>query len=117
MSSSTPPSSATDSIAAQASAPTPTPAPASQVDSPALLSQSEWTRRVIAITSCAVVGLSILAIVATLCYRVWIDGNSSLTNDITTKLAFVAGVSILSMLAAVFGNNSLIAKALDKVIP
>lgn len=82
-----------------------------------MLTQSEWTRRLVAVASVIVVGLAILGIVGVMCYRVIIDGNSALTNDITTKLLWIALVGIGAMIAALFGSNSLIAKAIDKVIP
>ena len=82
-----------------------------------MLTQSEWTRRLVAVASVIVVGLSILAIVAVMCYRVIQDGNSMLTNDITTKLMLVAMMGIGAMIAALFGSNNLIAKAIDKLVP
>ena len=83
---------------------------------PDALAQSEWTRRLLVVASVIVVGLSILGIVGVMCYRVIIDGNSSLTNDITTKLMWVAIVGIGSMIAGLFGNNSLAGKVIDKLI-
>ena len=93
-------------------------APSTQngASSPDMLTQSEWTRRLVALASVVVVGLSILAIVAVMCYRVILDGNSSLTNDITTKLMWIALVGVGSMITALFGANSLIAKAIDKLV-
>ena len=82
-----------------------------------MLTQSEWTRRLVALASVIVVGLSILGIVGVMCYRVYVDGNSSLTGDITTKLMWIALVGVGSMIAALFGQNSLVSKAFDKLVP
>ena len=82
-----------------------------------MLTQSEWTRRAVALASIVVVGLSILAIVGVMCYRVAMDGNAPLTNDITTKLLWIAIAGILSMTAALFGSNSLLAKLVEKIVP
>ena len=98
------------------SAPAPNPA-SNAAGGSDMLTQSEWTRRLVAVASVIVVGLSILAIVAVMCYRVVQDGNSTLTNDITTKLMLVAMMGIGAMIAALFGSNNLIAKAIDKLVP
>ncbi len=82
-----------------------------------MLTQSEWTRRLVAVASVTVLGLSILAIVAVMCYRVLIDGNAPLTNDITTKLMWIALGGLLSMMGALFGTNNLLAKLIEKVAP
>lgn len=82
-----------------------------------MLTQSEWTRRLVVAVTLGVVGLSTLTIVAVLCYRVAVDGNSSLTSDITTKLLYVAIGCIMSMTVALFGANSLIVKLIEKVVP
>lgn len=80
-----------------------------------VLTQDTWTRRLVAVASVVVVGLSILFIVGVMGYRVILDGNSALTNDITTKLMWVALVGIGSMIAALFGQNALVSKAIDKI--
>ena len=82
-----------------------------------MLTQSEWTRRVVVVVCVVTVALCVAAIVAVMCYRVYVDGNSSLTNDITTKLLYVAIAGILSMTAALFGSNSLLTKLVEKVVP
>ena len=82
-----------------------------------MLTQSEWTRRLVAIASVVVLGLSILMIVGVLCYRVWVDGNAPLTNDITSKLMWIALGGLASMTAALFGTNNLLAKLIEKVAP
>lgn len=98
-----------------ASPPPSQPPSAGTADSLALADR--WTRRLIAVISVIVVGVSILGIVGVMCYRVAIDGNSSLTNDITTKLMWLAFGGFASMVAALFGSNSIISKTLDKVLP
>jgi hypothetical protein len=82
-----------------------------------MLTQSEWTRRVVALASVAVVGLSILMIVGVMCYRVAVDGNAPLTSTITTQLLWIALAGLVSMTAALFGSNSLLAKLIEKVAP
>lgn len=81
----------------------------------AMLTKSEFTRRIVAIGSMAVVGLSILAIVITMCHRVWIDGNAPLTSTITTQLLWIALGGIGSMTVALFGTNAILAKLIEKV--
>lgn len=81
-----------------------------------MLTQSEWTRRVVALASVVVVGLSILAIVGVMCYRVAVDGNAPLTSTITSQLLWIALGGILSMTVALFGSNSLLAKLVEKVV-
>ena len=80
-----------------------------------MLTQSEWTRRLLAAVASIVVGVSVLAIVAVMCYRVAIDGNAPLTNDITSKLLLIALGGLASMIAALFGSNSVIGKLIDKL--
>lgn len=80
-----------------------------------MLAQSEWSRRVLVGVASGVIALSILAIVGVLCYRVAIDGNSALTNDITTKLMWIALGGLASMIVALFGSNSVIGKVLAKL--
>ena len=82
-----------------------------------MLTQSEWTRRVVVVVCVATVALCVLAIVGVMCYRVYMDGNAPLTNDITTKLLYIAIGGILSMTAALFGSNSLLAKLVEKIVP
>ena len=82
-----------------------------------MLTQSEWTRRLVAVASVVVLGVSILAIVGVMCYRVFVDGNAPLTNDITTKLMWIALGGLVSMMGALFGTNSLLAKLIEKVAP
>ena len=100
-----------------------TPAPESAAPSAAnssgdpLALADRWTRRIIAVVSVSVVGLSILAIVGVMVYRVAVDGNAPLTSDITTKLMWLAFGGFASMVAALFGSNSIISKTLDKVLP
>lgn len=81
-----------------------------------MLTQSEWTRRLVAVASVIVVSLSVLLIVTVMCYRVFVDGNAPLTNDITTKLMWLAIVSILSMVGALFHSNALTTKLIGKVL-
>ena len=82
-----------------------------------MLTQSEWTRRAVAVASMIVVGLSVLAIVGVMCYRVAVDGNAPLTSTITSQLLWIALGGLVSMTAALFGSNTLLAKLVEKVVP
>lgn len=82
-----------------------------------MLSQSEWNRRVITICAVITVCLCVLATVGVMCYRVLLDGNTAVTNDITGKLTIIAISGFLAMVGALFGSNSVIGKLLDKVTP
>lgn len=82
-----------------------------------MLTQSEWTRRLVVVVSLLTVSLSTLMIVAVMCYRAAIDGNAPLTNDITTKLLLIALGALAAMTAALFGSNNLLVKLMEKVAP
>lgn len=95
----------------------PTTPPPTAVDSPTVVGATGLRGLIITIGAVVTVCGSVLAIVAVMCYRVAIDGNSSLTSDITTKMALVAGLCIISMTVSLFGNNNLVVKALEKLTP
>lgn len=92
-------------------------APPAGSGSQAVLAQSEFTRRVIVIGATVTVCLSILGAVAAMVYRTLLDGNTPLTNDITTKLSIIAVGGIMALTAALFGSNNTLAKLIDKVLP
>ena len=100
--------------AAPVSAPTPAPTP---VDSPTVVGATGLRGLIITVGAVVTVCVSVLAIVAVMCYRVAVDGNAPLTSDITTKMALVAGLCIISMTVSLFGNNNLVVKALEKLTP
>ena len=111
---------ATPPVVPSASTPAPTPAstPApTAVNSPTVIGATGLRGLIITIGAVVTVCGSVLAIVAVMCYRVAVDGNAPLTSDITTKMAVVAGLCILSMTVSLFGNNSLIVKALAQLTP
>lgn len=93
----------------------PTAAPQAPTPAPGMLTLSEWTRRLVAVVSCAVVGLSILMIVGVMCYRVAVDGNAPLTSTITSQLLWIALAGLVSMTAALYGSNNLLAKLVEKI--
>lgn len=96
----------------------PTAAPSSTpVDSPAVVGATGLRGLIITVGAVVTVCVSVLAIVAVMCYRVAVDGNAPLTSDITTKMALVAGLCIISMTVSLFGNNNLAVKVLEKLTP
>lgn len=80
-----------------------------------MLAQNATERIIIVWAASITFSVSILGIVGALCWRVIQDGNSQLTNDITTKLAFVAVGAIVMMCASLLGQTQLLSKFLDKL--
>ena len=102
------------SIAAVDAQPAPT-APVATAGSGDVLAQNTTERLIIVWGATITFCLSIVGIVGSLCYRVIVDGNSTLTNDITTKLAFVAAGAIVMLTASLLGQTQLLGKFLDKL--
>lgn len=106
-----------DSTAAAAADETPaqpTPAPDSQ-PAQVLAQRSSTERRIVVWVTAITVACCTLAIIGSLCWVVVRDGNSALVSDVTTKLTFIAAIAILSMLAALFGQNQQLGKLIDKL--
>ncbi len=82
-----------------------------------VLTQSEWTRRAVAMCAMVTVSLCVLAAVVVMAYRVAIDGNTPLTADISGKLTLIAITGFGAMVAALFGSNSIIGKLIEKLMP
>ena len=107
------------STSSAAEPPTPTPAPEPAPDTqPAqvmLAQRSGVERRIVVWVTAITVACCTLAIIGSLCWVVVRDGNSALVSDVTTKLTFIAAIAILSMLAALFGQNQQLGKLIDKL--
>lgn len=81
----------------------------------AMLSQGKWAGAV-ALIAMVTVSLCVLAAVGVMAYRVAVDGNSPLTADISGKLTMIGLGGIGSLVLALFGSNSLIAKLMEKLL-
>ena len=92
-------------------------APGQGASSADVLTQSEWTRRAVAMCAMITVSLCVLAAVVVMAYRVAIDGNTPLTADISGKLTLIAITGFGAMVAALFGSNSIIGKLIEKLMP
>lgn len=103
---------------AETPAPTTVSAPAHATDTqPAqvIAQRSSTERRIVVWVTAITVACCTLAIIGSLCWVVVRDGNSALVSDVTTKLTFIAAIAILSMLAALFGQNQQLGKLIDKL--
>lgn len=81
----------------------------------AMLSQGKWAG-VIAIMGMATVCVVILLGVSAMAYRVFMDGNSPLTADLSGKLAMITIGGFAAIVAALFGSNQLITKLMEKLL-
>lgn len=90
------------------------PTPQATQGGAAMLSQGKWAG-ILAIMGMATVCLVILLGVAAMAYRVFVDGNSPLTSDLSGKLAMITMGGFASIVAALFGSNQLIQKLIEKV--
>lgn len=99
--------------------PTPSATPVSAQPAPqgaaSMLSQGKWAG-VIAIMGMATVCVVILLGVSAMAYRVFMDGNSPLTADLSGKLAMITIGGFAAIVAALFGSNQLISKLMEKLL-
>lgn len=80
-----------------------------------MVSQGKWAG-VIAIMGMATVCLVILLGAGAMAYRVFVDGNSPLTADLSGKLAIITMGGFASIVAGIFGSNQLIKNLMEKLL-
>lgn len=81
----------------------------------AMLSQGKWAG-VIAIMGMATVCAVILLGAGAMAYRVFVDGNSPLTADLSGKLAIITMGGFAAIVAGIFGSNQLIKNLMEKLL-
>lgn len=81
----------------------------------AMMSQGKWAG-VIAIMGMATVCVVILLGAGAMAYRVFVDGNSPLTADLSGKLAVITMGGFAAIVAGIFGSNQLIKNLMEKLL-
>ena len=90
-------------------------APVATAGSGDVLATSNSQRNIVIWGATITVCACLAGIVGSLCYLVIRDGNSALVADVTGKLTLVAIGGMVAMTAALFGQNNVLGKLIDKL--